>query len=177
MKKIYILLMHTNTIPAKLIKAATKYEYSHVGFSLNKECDTIYSFGRRKLHSILGSGFVVEHRNGEFFKAFNKTECSIYEAEITDEQYESVKEIVKIMKARSNIYKYDFIGIILRYFGIPLTFKNRYVCSYFVATVLERTKIHIFDKKTCLVRPQDFSNIKGFNEIYRGRYLMYRGCN
>lgn len=44
MKKIYILLMHTNTIPAKIIKFVTRYEYSHVGISLEKNCNTIYSF-------------------------------------------------------------------------------------------------------------------------------------
>ena len=174
MKKVYILLMHTNTIPAKIIKTFTKYEYSHVAFSLDEKCDITYSFGRKKLHSILDSGFVVEHRNGEFFKTFYKTECSIYEVKVTDEQYNSVKEIINRMKKNSNDYKYDFLGIILRYFGVPLTFKNRYVCSYFVASVLEKAKIHIFNKKTCLIKPKDFDNIKGFNKIYRGKYLLYK---
>lgn len=173
MKKIYILLMHTNTIPARIIKTVTKYEYSHVAFALDEDCDTIYSFGRKKLHSILDSGFVIEHRNGDFFRTFNKTVCSIYEVQVTDIQYERVKEIIKTMKENSKNYKYDFVGIVLRYFGIPLTFKNRYVCSYFVASVLEKAQIHIFNKKTCLVKPKDFSNVEGFNEIYRGKYLLY----
>ena len=79
MKKIYILLMHTNTIPSKIIKAATKYRYTHVGISLEKECNTIYSFGRRKFNSILNAGFSIELRNGEFFKKFKNTRCKIYE--------------------------------------------------------------------------------------------------
>lgn len=36
MKKIYILLMHTNTMPARLIRAITRYEYSHVAISLDE---------------------------------------------------------------------------------------------------------------------------------------------
>ena len=43
MKKIYILLMHTNTIPANLVKFITNYKYSHVALSLDKSCDTLYS--------------------------------------------------------------------------------------------------------------------------------------
>ena len=50
MKKIYILLMHTYTIPSKIVKIFTNYEYSHVGISLSRECDEIYSFGRKKIN-------------------------------------------------------------------------------------------------------------------------------
>ena len=30
MKKIYILLMHTKTIPSKIVRFFTRYKYSHV---------------------------------------------------------------------------------------------------------------------------------------------------
>ena len=92
MKKIYVLLMHTNTKPSKFVKIMTRYEYSHVALSLEKECNTIYSFGRRKLHSILGGGFSVENKDGEFFKLFNKTRCKIYELEVENEQYLKIKD-------------------------------------------------------------------------------------
>ena len=62
MKNIYLLLMHTHTIPSKIVKIFTRYEYSHVGISLDENCDTIYSFGRRKLNSILDGGFSIENR-------------------------------------------------------------------------------------------------------------------
>ena len=78
MKKIYILLMHTYTIPSKIVKIFTNYEYSHVGISLSRECDEIYSFGRKKINSILNGGFVVEKKDGEFFKKFNNTKCKIF---------------------------------------------------------------------------------------------------
>ena len=73
--KIYIIQMHTHTIPARLIKLATHYQYSHIAISLTPECDTIYSFGRRNPNSILNSGFVIENKNGEFFKKFSETIC------------------------------------------------------------------------------------------------------
>lgn len=176
MKKIYIILMHTRTIPARLIKFFTRYEYSHVGISLEKDCSTIYSFGRRNAYSILNSGFTTEYREGEFFHKFSETVCKIYEIEITDEQYDKVKKIVEYMKERQDRFKYDYFGIIPRFFGIPLILKDRYVCSYFVASVLEKTHICRFNKKVYFIKPEDFEHLSGFKEIYKGRYNLY-DCN
>lgn len=170
-KKIYIVLMHTKTIPSKIVKFFTKYKYSHVAISLEKGCKTTYSFGRRKLNSILNGGFSVLQKDGEFFKKFNKTECKIYEIEVTEEQYRKVSEIIEKMIKEQEKYKYDFIGIIPRFFGIPITIKNRYVCSYFVAEVLEKANILKFNKPTCLIKPKDFENIKIFKKIYEGKYV------
>lgn len=174
MKKLYIILMHTKTIPARFIKLFTNYEYSHVAISLDKKCNTIYSFGRRKPTSILNAGFTIEYKDGEFFKLFNKTICKIYELEITDEQYDSVKKNLMNMKKHIDEYKYDYFGIIPRYFGIPLTFKNRYVCSYFVADILERSNIYDFKKENSFIKPEDFAEIFINNEIYSGKYLSYK---
>lgn len=77
------------------------------------------------------------------------------------------------MKLESNNYKYDFLGIALRFFHIPITFKNKYVCSYFVADVLEKSNIYKFTKKAYFIRPKDFENLQGFNKIYEGRYIDY----
>jgi len=173
MKKIYIILMHTKTIPSKLVKLFTRYEYSHVGISLDKNCNTIYSFGRTKPNSIIDSGFSIENKNGNFFKLFNKTVCKIYELEVTDKQYDDLSNILNNMKEHIDDFKYDYFGIVPRYFGFPLTFKNKYVCSYFVAYILEKSNIYDFSKNVCLIKPKDFENLEGFTEIYRGNYLLY----
>lgn len=65
MKKIYILLMHTKTIPSKIVRFFTRYKYSHVAMSLDKSCEVTYSFGRRKLNSILNGGFNILNKEGE----------------------------------------------------------------------------------------------------------------
>lgn len=174
MKKIYILLMHTNTIPAKIIKFATRYKYSHVGISLEKNCNTIYSFGRRKFNSILNAGFCIEYKDGKFFEKFNKTICRIYEVEISDDQYEDVKKLINKMKSNMNDYKYDYLGIVPRFLGIPIILKNKYVCSYFVAALLQKANICKFNKETCFIRPKDFENLEGLKEIYTGKYLSYK---
>ena len=77
MKKLYIIQMHTKTIPARLIKFITNYNYSHIALSFKKSCRIMYSFGRKKYNSIINAGFVIEHKNGKFFKKFKDTECRI----------------------------------------------------------------------------------------------------
>lgn len=171
--KIYIIQMHTNTLPARIIKMFTRYEYSHIAISLDKSCDRIYSFGRKKLNNFLNGGFVVQERQGEFFKKFKNTKCRIYELEVSHEQYNSVESKLYEMEQRSREYKYDFWGIGMRLLKIPVTFKNKYVCSYFVAELLETSGICTFGKQVCLTVPKDFEQIKGANKIYEGRYVNW----
>ncbi len=172
-RKIYLLLMHTNTIPSRLVKWFTRYEYSHVGISLDKNCYTIYSFGRRYVNTILNGGLSIERKDGEFFRKFNKAVCKIYEKEVSVQQYEFIKSELDEMKKNIDCYKYDFIGIIPRFFNIPVTFKNRYVCSYFIAEILDKADVFHFDKPICLTKPKDFENLNGFHEIYKGSYLSF----
>lgn len=172
--KIYVIQMNTKTIPSKFVSLFTMYKYSHVALSFTKTCDITYSFGRRNLYSFLNGGFVIEYKDGEFFKRFSDTNCRIYEIEVTEEQYMSLYDEIENMMDNQDDYKYDYVGIILRYLKLPVTFKNRYVCSYFVAEVLKKSNICEFDKDTCFVKPKDFENLIGFNEIYSGKYTSYR---
>ena len=173
MKKIYVLLMKTKTSTDRFIRFMTNYEYSHVAISLDKSCDKTYSFGRKKPHSILNGGFITENKNGPFFKVFNDTTCKIYEVETSDEQYEQLKNIIQTMEEKRDTYKYDYLGIAYRFFNIPKTYENKYVCSYFVADVLEKSNIHKFEKEPCFIRAEDFENLDKFKEIYSGKYLLY----
>lgn len=176
MKKIYILLMQTNTIPARIIRFFTRYTYSHVAISFDKNCDITYSFGRKELKHPLNGGFIKEKKNGEFFEYFNKTKCKIYEVSVTDKEYTDAITIIENMEKNMDTYKYDFYGMIFRFFNIPKTYENKYVCSYFVASVLEKANIYKFKKDICLVEPKDFeelnecSNVK---EIYKGKYSLF----
>lgn len=176
MRKIYVVLMHTDTIPSKLVKLFTRYKYSHVAISLDKSCYTTYSFGRKDLKNILNGGFSIQNKDGEFFKKFNGAICKIYEVEVQDSQYEMVQKMLTDMENNKDIYKYDFLGIILRFFKLPITFKNKFVCSYFVAYILERANICAFEQEACLVVPKNFEDLDGFNEIYMGSYMKY-SCN
>ncbi len=172
-KKIYILQMYSNTIPSKIIKVLTKYKYSHIAISFDEDCEILYSFGRKNVNSILNGGFTEETKNGEFYTKFNKTICKIFEIEVEEEKYVKVKNIIEDIKKNSEKYKYDYLGIVLRFLKIPITFKNKYVCTYFVADILEKAQIYKFSKKTFFVTPEDFEEINYKKEIYSGKYLLY----
>ncbi len=177
MKKIYIIQMHSGTIPAKLVRIFTGYKYSHVSLSLNKDCDKTYSFGRIKVNNPFNGGFSIEHKNGPFFTKFNKTICRIFELEVTEEKYENIKNIIDDMEKNREKYKYDYLGIFLRFLRIPISLKNKYVCSNFLAEVLEKANIYKFNKKACFIKPKDFEDIKELKEIYEGSYINYSEIN
>ena len=174
MKKIYIIQMHTYTIPARFIKLFTRYNYSHIAISFDKKCRKIYSFGRRKYNSVLDAGFVEEHKNGKFFKKFKETSCRIYELSVTNKQYKKLKDKILYMKKHEELFNYDYFGIFLRYFKLPIIFKNRYVCSYFVAKLLEEAGIWELPKESYFILPKDFEKLDNIIEIYSGKYMHYK---
>ena len=171
MKYIYILQMHTGTLPGTIIKILTNYKYSHILISLDNSFNKMYSFGRKKIYNPLNAGFVIQDINGAFFKKFNKTKCRIYRLTITDEQYDNIKNILNDFEANKEQYRYDIIGLLLKYFFIPIKREKHFVCTQFVAEVLKKAKIYEFNKSTSLVRPKDFEEIYNIEEIYTGLLL------
>ncbi len=172
--KLYILQLQTYTLPARLIKLATQYDYSHIAISFDRDCNITYSFGRKKYNSFIDCGFVEEHKNGKFFEKFKNTKCRIYELSITKKQLKRIKKKIKYFKNHSELFKYDFLGIFLRFFRLPVSFKNKYVCSYFVAKLLEDSEIYRFNKSSYFIEPKDFEKMSDIKEIYSGQFLLYK---
>ncbi len=169
---VYIIQMHTGTLPARFVKLMTRYSYSHVGICLSEECDRIYTFGRKRLRNFLDAGLVVQKPSDRFFEVFHRTRCRIFKLEVSDRQYNRLRNNLEQMLSRSEDYKYDFLGAFLRYFKIRVSFERRYVCSQFVAEMLENAEIYKFDKMPSFAVPKDFENIADAVEIYKGRYPM-----
>ena len=88
MKQVYLVLSYTGTILSKIVPFYTKKEYSHVSISLDKDLKKMYSFGRLNPYNAFIGGFVHESLDEGTFKRFYKTETTIYEVDITDEQYD-----------------------------------------------------------------------------------------
>lgn len=173
MRTIFIIQMHTGTLPAKVIRRVTHYPYSHVGLSLSRDCSTVYSFGRKRLHNFLMGGFVKQTSGDLFFQKFPHTSCRVLEVWVTNRQYHDLELLLHDFDSRDELLRYDFCGLLLRQvLRRPVTFRNRYVCSHFVAELLQRAGIHSFGRESCMVRPGDFSSICGANEVYCGRYPL-----
>ena len=171
--KIYILQMYSTTIPSRLIRLFTHYKYTHIAISFDKNCNTLYSFGRKKFDSILNAGFSIENKKGKFYRKFKDTLCRIYELTVNKEQYIKLKKDILSIKKESSKYKYDYTGIVARFFRITIYFRNKYVCSYFIAELLQRAGIYKFEKESYFIEPKDFEKLDNLKEIYCGKYINY----
>ena len=88
MKKMYIILAHTGTVLATIIKYYTKDEFSHASIALDADLEEMYSFGRLNPYNPFIGSFVHEHINKGTFKRFKNTRAKVYSFFVTDEQYE-----------------------------------------------------------------------------------------
>ena len=167
-KKIYILQVHTGTIPSKIVKVFTKYKYSHILLSTDNSFKKMYSFGRRTINNPLNGGFIIESYDGNFFSKYIKTKCRLYELKINDSQYKQLIETLNKYEQEPLKYNYDFIGAIGRTLHINIKRKNHYVCSQFVAEVMEQSQIYKFNKPTQFVKPRDFESLPNSEIIYDG---------
>ncbi len=172
-RKIYIIQAHTGTIPAKVIRVVTRYKYSHVMISLEPDFSKMYSFGRRTLNNPLNSGFIIETINGKFFKKYNNTECKVYKLTVDEDKYLVLKQILEEYENNPGAYQYDIIGLILRFFKIRIRRKNHYVCSQFVAEVIDKSYIYKFKKPIESIEPKDFEYIPNKEVAYIGKLKEY----
>ncbi|MFA9422639.1 MAG: hypothetical protein ACERLG_03620 [Sedimentibacter sp.] len=170
MTEINIVLTQTNTKVSKMLKIFSKKPYNHVSISMNSDCSTMYSFGRKVIWCPLIGGFVKEDINEGIFKLFPETKCKIYKIDVTDAEYDTILVRLDKFIADPDKYKYSFLNLFLMYFNIPLTRKYCYVCSSFVTDIL--WGIVSLEKEVTLVAPDDYNNLK-LETVYEGKLHSY----
>ena len=111
MKKVYIVLTHTGTILATIIKKYTRDEFSHVSISLDEELTEMYSFGRLNPYNPFIGGFVHEYVDKGTFKRFHRTVATIYSLEITDRQYIKIKSVIDMFERYKRKYNFNVLGM------------------------------------------------------------------
>lgn len=177
MNKIYLVLTHTGTVLSKIIKTYTGDEFSHISISLNKELTEMYSFGRLNPYNPLWGGFVHEYINKGTYKRFFRTQTKVYSLDVTDVQYEKVKEnIYKIKSENENKrYKFNLTGLFAVGFHKTIKREHSFYCAEFVRYVMENAdiKLNLPDP----AKPEDFKNISGLQEIYKGLLRRYKAQN
>lgn len=174
LKKIYIVLTQTRTCPARIIRLYTREPYAHASIALDKNLDEMYSFARRGMYNPFNAGFIREYIDRGVFGRFKSTTCSIYQLRITEEQYTKLRSEIDIFNRNKEAYSYNFLGVIGAAFNIPRCSENKYFCSQFVAHILEKSGIHIFDKNCALVKPRDIRINPYLEMIYQGKLSEYR---
>lgn len=171
MKRIYIVLTYTGTIPARIIKLYTKKVYSHVSIALDKNLNEMYSFARLNPYNAFYGGFLQERIGEGTFKRFKNTRCIVYFMEITDEQYEIIKNTIEYVKENKKKYKFNILGLVMVSIHRRRIKKYFFYCAEFVRYVLQKAKIG--NNLPDIIKPEDFKTLDGLNLVYEGLLNEY----
>ena len=173
MRKIYIVTTYTGTFLSYLIKKISKSPYAHISLALNEDLSPMYSFGRLNPKTPIFAGFVEENINEGLYEIKKNALCRVYSLEVDYSKYEKlVQNIMKVNHNRTR-YNYDVNALVYLSFNKSREVEYKYVCSHFVADMLYKSDIHIFDKSPSLVKPEDFYNNYNLNLEYEGLLCNY----
>lgn len=103
--------------------------------------EQMYSFGRLNPYHPFWAGFVHETITGGTFKRFSLTKTKIYSLEVTDEQYEKIKNIIHQMKQEKGQYKFNILGLFAAGFRKKIKRKKSFYCAEFVKYLMDQAKI------------------------------------
>ena len=172
-RNIYIMLSQTNTGCSRILQFFTRAPYNHASIALDENLNFLYSFARQNLYIPLIAGFVKEDINSGIYKIHNNTLCEIYRLSITQEQYDILEESIQKFEKNEDKYRYNFAGLLAMLFNIPFTRQYHYVCSQFVAHVLQEANAVELKKHVSLMRPYDFKSLSNLDLIYSGKLCEY----
>lgn len=173
MKKIYIVLAHTGTILSRIIRIVTGAEYTHASIALDEELTQMYSFGRKYPYIAFIGGFVKEGNTFGTFKRFYNTVISVYELEVTNEQYENVCEKIEYVKQYKDEYRFNILGLALAAINKKTYREKTYYCAEFVRAVLEKSGIDTSNLPR-VIKPEHFKDLDGVILIYKGLFKTYK---
>ncbi|PWU67594.1 MULTISPECIES: hypothetical protein [Gracilibacillus] len=172
-KYIYIMLSDTGTLFTSVIKKYTRAPYNHASISFDSELKEMYSFGRKKPKNPLYGGFVKEDVLTGTFNQYRDTTCVIYKLKVTNREIEKMKRILHIFIKNDDKFLYNILGVIGVSLKEPIEFSNSYFCSQFVAEILKRSGIHLWDKLPAMVTPDDFRTNERMQLIYEGKLYEF----
>src|SRR5690606_10359474 len=146
MRSVYVVLTRTNTVISRLIHYLTKDEYTHAALSLDKELKYMYSFGRKWTYNPFVGGFKHEYIDQGAYKFSKKLPGVIIELKVPEEKYYKMRKILSQFINNSEVYKYNYLGLIHNLIKKESKYDNRFLCSEFVYYVLNKSHIIDFNK-------------------------------
>jgi len=170
---VFILLTNTGTLFTKVIQTYTKAPYNHASISFNRELSELYSFGRKHPNNPLNGGFVKEDIKTGTYSKYPNTTCVIYEIKVSEREIVKMQRVLQVFIQKHQKYLYNILGVIGIALKEPVEFSNSYFCSQFVAEILERSGIKIWNKLPALVTPDDFRKSDRLHLIYEGKLSDY----
>lgn len=132
MKQVCILFTKYSDFRSRIIYMTTGRQYTHSSIAIEDGTNAEY-------YSFNYKGFAVETLEKHKRRGVEDSLC--IKLKVSDEKYESMKAIIDEFKNHRDEYHYYPIGVLFLIMGIPLHFGDkRYVCSHFVAELLEKSE-------------------------------------
>ena len=163
MQKIYISLIRTGSPVGKFVAKMMKDDVTHAAIALDRNLDTLHSFGRVSEWNPIMGGFRKETYRTGYYSRMKDLPGVVMEMDVTDNQYALATRIIKTFIRNKNQYRYSFAKLISNLFGIEVQ-DDGFICSEFVAYVLQEAGVVSFNAPLSLVRPQVL-----FRELLRCR--------
>ena len=167
-KKMYVLLMRSNSLPSVIIRFFTRSAYTHASLGFSEDCMQLYSFARKYEKLPLPGAFVSEKIDRGFMGKNPNIPCALYRFDVPSETFQNVKDEVLRMYEQKSEYKYNYLGLVLCGWGIAKRRKNKYFCSEFVAHTLKKNGALEISKPSSLFRPTDFPKLSQLELVYEG---------
>lgn len=167
-KYIYLVFTKTGTWFSKVLDFFEPSDYLHSSLSLNKNLDTLYSFGRRNPNNPFSGGFAVENLEDGVFSKNKNISLSIYKIYVTPKQYQLIDDMVNNFLINEDQYKYNMLGLLGFFINKPIKRENHYFCSQFVSELLITSNVVKLDKPASLTKPSDLIKIYHDNLVYKG---------
>lgn len=171
-RAIYMVVMRTDTIPAKAIRMATRVPYSHVSLSPDASLKQMFSFCRSYSRIPLPATFNEELIGQGTLGHFEEIPCEIYKIPVTEEKYQRFLMLIDHFQACRRQYSYSLMGLVRVRLQIEKQLSNKFVCSQFVAYMLESCGVKL-DKPASLYAPDDFRTLPDAELVYRGELNSY----
>ena len=173
---VYIVLTRPNTIISKIIHVVKQDQYTHASISLDKDLHSMYSFGREFVYVPFIGRFKREDIDEGLYKFHKNLPGLVMEIEVTKEQYNKAKDLLNTFIINSNLYKYNYQGLLDGLFKKPASYENRFLCSEFVYHILKDSEIADLNIPANLVRPQNLLAIKS-NIIFEGNLKKFNNVS
>ena len=172
MKKLYVVISQTGTGFAKALRKFGNLKYNHASIALDKDLIEMYGYARKEQYGYFVAGLVKETTD-RFIIGTDENDCAIavFELDVTQEQYEVVKQIINVMYENKS-YKYNLFSVLTHPLFGGYSSYNLFTCIEFVMFILQSLGVKL-EKPASKYKPDELLEVLSDKLIYEGSLLEY----
>ena len=146
MHSLNVVVSRTSTKIGEMIRTVIGGKYNHCSFFLDDEIDIIYGFSR-KYRDLWFTGCFTQE-NPLYYE-----EYLVYRIPLGDEEFERLS--ARVARMCDHVKMYDYVAAALISIDVPKESNRHYICSTFVADLLDKHTAVELNKNAHLYKPMD----------------------